>query len=235
MKIVTLIPSYLPKLNVLGPIVQDISKVSEVFIFSPDSSVQSIANWIPCDPNLKENLVFEPRKWINDNLHKFDYVLYNEDDIVIKSQQIEHAIYLQRQLPAGQVTGFLRYEMYKDERRYIDLHPAHSVHTGGNGVSDILIKLDQNWFQPWNAHSGNFLLSNSQIKELKLANRWDTYFGENGITYWKCLESGASSVYRYFQKVLPVNYSAVAVEHLSDKYGYSDPTPNDDKLIALLK
>lgn len=235
MKMISLIPSYHPNMETLSKVVAELSKVSAVYIFSPDQSVERLANWIKCDASLGHNLVFEPRKWVKQNIDlDFDYVLYNEDDILIHSDQLLHVVELQSTLPMSYTTGFLRYEWYNSERRFIDMHPAHSVHTGGNGVSDVLKKVDQNWFRPWNVHSGNFLLSKQQIEWLMFADRWDTFFGERDIRYCGCLESGATSVYRSFKKVLPINYSDVAVEHMATKYGYTPNTPNDIQMNALL-
>lgn len=235
MKIITLIPSYRPNIARLNRVINDIPTISDVFIFSPDPIVKTVANWVQCPVELRDALAFEPRKWIDSHWNDdFDYVFYNEDDIVVSSAQLLSVISMQESMPDGNVIGFVRYEMFNGERRYIDLHPAHSVHTGGNGQTDVLIKVDKNWFRPWNLHSGNFLLSKKQIQRLKNDNRWDTHFGQHGVHYCGHLESAATSVYRSFQKIIPVNYSLVSVEHLSTKYGYMPDTPNDEILNKLL-
>jgi len=235
MKIASLIPSYSPTDDRFGRVAAELSRVSTVYAFSPDASVGTAANWIKCDRSLGERLVFEPRKWIRENLDQFDYFLYNEDDILVRSDQVKTLIDIQNSLPHPFVSGFLRYEWFNGERRYIDMHPAHSVHTGGNGTTDVLLKMNDHWFSPFNVHSGNFLLSSLQVRELIDVSRWDTFFGEHGIQYCGCLESGATSVYRTYKKVLPTQYSVISVEHLSTKYGYMPPTPNDERMADLLK
>lgn len=236
MKILTLIPSYRPRIDRLAAIVSELSTVSHVYIFSPERSVSQLATWIECDQNVKENLVFEPRRFLQRiDTNYYDYVFYNEDDISVTGEQLKKLIEIQRTLPDTMSVGPIRYEVLNGKRMFIDLHPAHSVHTGGNGSSDIIRWKNQTYFQPWNVHSGNFLLSSRQLKSLMETNRFDTFFGEHNIRYCGCLESGATSVYRSLTKVVPIEYDSFCVEHLATKYGSVPNTPSDSELQTLLK
>jgi hypothetical protein len=235
MKIVTLIPSFRPNIEKLSQIVSSIHSVSDVYVFSPDKIVQPIANWVPCDASLRENLVFEPRKWIQENLNNFDCVFYNEDDILVTGDQLKTLTDIQSKLKDTFSVGLIRYELLNGKRMFIDLHPEHSIHTGGNGSSDIIKWKNNEYFQPWNVHSGNFLLSSNQAKSLIRSDLFDTYFGEHGLRYCGCLESGASSLYRTLTKMIPIDYNDFCVQHLSTKYGAIVNTPTDETLNKILK
>lgn len=219
MKIAHCIAAYSIRLNTL-PKVAD--QLGNVFIFSPDKKASHYGVHIPTDPSLKQLTVFEPRRWMLEHLNEYDYFYYSEDDILTRKDQLEYAIAYGNTLPEGCVTGFLRYENKPDGRQFIDLNPIHSVHNKGNG--SVRHRHQYGW-EPWNVHSGNFILSRQQVVTLIESEYWGTKH-----SYCGTLESGASNIYRKLTKVLPYDYDKVAVEHLDDKY----TGPTDKELTNLL-
>ena len=167
MKILSTIACYAGNSNIyLKPVVEELKKTSDVVIFSPEViNIDGIKTEIR-NKSLGHGLVFEPRQYILDHVEEYDYFLYNEDDILITQESLEFAVEINEKLIQQNIqynVGFLRYELENNIPEFVDLAPYNSVHLGGNGVSDIIryvtnIK-NEYYFNAWNPHSGNFLLS----------------------------------------------------------------------------
>lgn len=224
MKILSTIACYAGNNNVyLKPVVEELKKTSDVVIFSPEViNIDGVKTEIR-NKSLGHGLVFEPRQYIIDHVEEYDYFLYNEDDILITQESLEFAVEINEKLIQQNIqynVGFLRYELENNIPEFVDLAPYNSVHLGGNGVSDIIryvtnIK-NEYYFNAWNPHSGNFLLSKEQVKLLQRNNCFPTI---PQATYCGILESGATGFNDVIRKYTPVNdYKKLMVHHMSNKY-----------------
>lgn len=216
-KIISLIASYNPTNQYVGKVIDELNKISEVILFTTENHVHNVKDTFYFDKSISENLVYEPRKWILNNMNdSWDYVLYNEDDILIPENSIKTAVDLYDKLPDNLIPAFARYEVLDDGvKRYIDLHPKHSIHRGG----DTIIKeafLEYEVWEPWNLHSGNYFFSKKDISILvetnKLIDKFQPY-----KTYG-ILETAASALYDNFHKVIPRDIESTACHHLPNKY-----------------
>jgi hypothetical protein len=219
--IISLIVSYNPHNYYVPIVVKELRKKSKVILFTTDKPNFEVDDLFIYDKSIGENLVYEPRKWIIDNLESnWDYVLYNEDDILILDSVLSEAIKTYQNLPSGFAPGFARYEFItEDNKRYIDLDPSNSVHRGGSTIIKHVHK-DIEMFEPWNLHSGNFIFSKKDIQSLFHNNKIEKYFLEHELRYGNCgpLETTASVLYSTITKVLPKDVSSVSVHHLPNKY-----------------
>jgi hypothetical protein len=204
-------------------VVEELKKVSDVVIFSPEIiNIEDTKTEIR-SKELGHGLVFEPRQYILDHLDEYDYFLYNEDDIFISKESLQFAIEVNENLIQHNIqynVGFLRYELENNIPEFVDLAPYNSVHLGGNGVTDIIRYItnikNQYYFNAWNPHSGNFLLSREQVKLLHANGYFTTY---PQATYCGILESGATGFNDTVRKFTPVqDYKKLMVHHMSNKY-----------------
>jgi hypothetical protein len=234
MKVVSLIPSYKPNEHKVSKVVSELKRFSDrVIVFTASDHFYDGCEVIKFDPSIQCNLVFEPRKWVVNNIGgDWDYVLYNEDDIVITKESFDNAVALQPTLPYPYVIGFNRFEMVEGVKYWIDQHPDHGVHTGNPG-KNFTVKNESDWM-PANFHSGNFLLPKLYADTLIRTGQFDTRYGEHGKTYCGILESGATSLYRTLNKVLPLDFERVECEHLDNKYWHHPHTPTTETLKKLL-
>jgi hypothetical protein len=185
------------------------------------------------DKSVGHNLVFEPRKWIIENIGSdWDYVLYNEDDILITESSFNSATKIQLSLEYPFVSGFNRFERKDGIKYWIDQHPDHGIHTGNSGKQ--YITKDSEWWIPANFHSGNFLVSKEYILRLINEGKFDSRHSQYNITYCGVLESGATSLYRHLTKILPINFESIECEHLDNKYLFIQPTPTTEDLKKIL-
>lgn len=235
MKIVTLIPSYSPKPERIPLVLNEIKLFSdrtiifaaEEYDFGPEFEV------VKYDKSIKDDLVFEPRKWIEKNLEEdWDFVLYNEDDILITEKVFRSALKFQESLTYPNVVGFNRFEFHNGEKHWIDQHPAHGVWTNSHNKS-IIVKNEIAWV-PANFHSGNFLLPKDYARKLISSGRFDTTFKDKGISYCGKAESGATSIYRTLIKNIPLDFESVQCQHLDNKYCFSPGTPTTEILKKML-
>lgn len=241
MKVLSTLACYGGNDNIyINKVVEELKKVSDVVIFSPEQmNIDGVKTEIR-DKSLAHGLVFEPRQYILDNLHNYDYFLYNEDDILIPSDSLEYAISVNEKLVKKDIqynVGFLRYELENDIPEFVDLAPYNSVHLGGNGVSDIIrfiTKIDgEYYFHPWNPHSGNFLLSREQVELLHRNGKFPT---TPSATYAGILESGATGFQDVIRKFTPTEgYKKLMVHHMSNKYVFNPVKVNCDLLDNLFK
>ena len=224
MKILTTIVCYSGKSNqYITEVANNLKGVSDVVIFSPEEMDIPNTKTVITSKTLGKNMTFVPRQYIKDRLNDYDYFLYNEDDILIKEHSLLFAINKNEEVSRVNLQnniGFLRYELDNNVPEFVDLSPYNSVHLGGNGVSDIIRCVtsinNEYYFLPWNYHSGNFLLSKSQL-ELLITN--DEFPVEPSNSYAGIMESAASGVYHVLRKLYPVNqYKELMVHHMSNKY-----------------
>ena len=224
MKILTTLASYSGNSNpYIKEVIGELNQVSDVVVFSPEKiNIDGVKTELR-DKSLAHSLVFEPRQYILDHLDEYDYFLYNEDDILIKKESLLYAIEVNEKLIEDNIqnnVNFLRYELDNGVEEFVDLAPYNSVHTGGNGISDIIRRaykiFGEYYFTPWNLHSGNFLLSRRQIQTLEYNNVFPT---EAKATYCGILESGASGFKNNLRLLTPVaGYKRLMVHHMSNKY-----------------
>jgi hypothetical protein len=224
MKILSTIASYSGNSNkYIKTVTNELSKVSDVVVFSPEIiNVENVHTEIR-SKDLGHALVFEPRQYIIDHLNDYDYFLYNEDDIFISAECLKFAIEINEKLIKHNIqynVGMLRYELENNVPEFVDLSPYNSVHLGGNGVSDIIRYVtrisSEYYFNAWNPHSGNFLLSRDQVKLLHDNGHFST---TPQSTFAGILESGATGFHNVMLKYTPVtNYKQLMVHHMSNKY-----------------
>jgi hypothetical protein len=217
-KIVSLIPSYNPTNDYVKQVHDELKKVGDVIIFTTETPPFDCEYKI-FDKSIKGNLVFEPRKWIVENLNKdWDWVIYNEDDIFIPTKSIENIIsYYNKVSNQKLIPGFIRYEIKDETKHWIDLHPAHSVHRGGSGMVRQKFE-DIKMFEPWNIHSGNWIFNKSEIIKMIDNNSFETYDKQYGLSYYLSLENAASLPYFRYTKVFPYDVEKVECHHLPNKY-----------------
>ena len=220
-KIVSLVASYNPHNPFVLNTITELKKVGKVVLFTTTEVQLGADDVFLYDSSVGIDLVYKPREWIYNNMQSgWDYVLYNEDDILIPESSIHHAIKLYQTLPSHMVPGFARYE-YLDptNKRYIDLHSSNSVHRGGASIVKESFAEFEVW-EPWNLHSGNFLFSKSDISNMIENGRFERYYKEFGFQYGFCdqLESAASVLYYNYTKVLPKDVEEVCCHHQPNKY-----------------
>tara|TARA_Y100001963_G_C6772379_1_gene445572 strand:- start:1251 stop:2006 length:756 start_codon:yes stop_codon:yes gene_type:complete len=241
MKILTTIACYYGNSHeYIREVANQLKNISDVVIFSPEQmNIDGIETEIR-DKSLGKNLTFEPRKYMLDRINEYDYFLYNEDDVLIKEESLLYAISVNDDISSDDIqnnVGFLRYELDNEIPEFVDLAPYNSIHTGGNGVSDIIkyiTKINDNYyFHPWNLHSGNFLLSKDQVKVLDHNNLFDV---EPSITYAGMIESGASGFNHYMRKVTPIDgYEKLMTHHMSNRYIFNPVKVTTDLLDNFFK
>lgn len=169
--------------------------------------------------DIKENLVFEHRKYIKQiahNLQENDYILYIEDDILISEESILIALnYTENVFEKNKICGFLRYEEKNNEKHLIDLNKAF----------ENINKISNNIFTIHNLHQGCWLLNKEQI--LTAIDFFEQYFD----TYkehkkYGCLEQGATGLFltnkfnqTLFEKIYPrENLEYLTIHHLPNKF-----------------
>lgn len=241
MKILTTIACYSGNSNpYIKPVVEELKQISDVVIFSPEIiNIEGVKTEIR-DKSLQHALVFEPRQYILNHINEYDYFLYNEDDIFISKECLNFAIEVNEKLIKHNLqynVGFLRYELENNIPEFVDLSPYNSVHLGGNGVSDIIRYVtsigNEYYFNAWNPHSGNFLLSRDQIK-LLYSNGYFSTLPQS--TFAGILESGATGFYNAMLKYTPAyEYKKLMVHHMSNKYIFNPVKVSTDLLDNFFK
>jgi len=167
---------------------------------------------------LSYGFAYMPRQWLVENFCclSHDYYMYTENDLVITESAVLNSISISHYLGRFSnqwASGFIRYEQ-KEEKKYIDMMPC----TRPTVEKTLQGDGGQKFWVPGNIHSGNFLLSRSQLACLIDRNLFQTRFAQYGKQYGGILESAASDVYIDVVKVLPEDFTRVEIEHLSNKY-----------------
>lgn len=238
MRIVSLIPSYIPSNEHVKRVVDELKKVSKIILFTTENHNLDVDETIYFDKSVGRDLVYKPKEWIKNNLNSnWDYALYNEDDIFISESSVKRVIELYEMLPSPFIPGFIRFEF--DDRdqtkRYFDMNPVHAIHRESHGTVKNKWSDHKVW-EPWNLHSGNWIFSKQDIQNMIDNNLFETYYKEKGYMYGNCdqLESAASVPYMFYTKVYPYDIESVEVEHLPKKYIYFSVNPIKEDIQNLL-
>ena len=233
--VVSLVPSYNPNNDFVSTVVDELNRFSKVVLFTTEQHTLNVSETVYFDKSVGRDLTYKPREWVVDNLdQEWDYVLYNEDDILIPKQSLERVIELYESLPSPLIPGFVRYE-YDDRdntKRYFDLNPLHGVHRGQEGT--VKHKFDElEVWEPWNVHSGNWLFSKRDVQNMISHNLWEVRYKQYGYQYGNCdqLESAASVPYLFYTKVYPFDVEAVECLHLPKKYIYFAVNPTKADIL----
>ena len=214
-KIISLVPSYDPNHEYLDRTLNSLNKISKSILFTTENKTFNADNVICFDKSIGKNLVYETRKWIMNNIDSdWDYIIYNEDDILIDVKSVENVLHLYTTLPPEFIPGFIRYEIDENfEKRYIDMHPEHSVHRQGIGSVKKVIE-NQNIWEPWNIHSGNWILSKKDIKNL-INNNVNQFLFQQTISHVLLLDNIRGE--KLFE-LLP--FKSFAVDNILRNYEY---------------
>lgn len=219
----------------LRPVVDELAKVSDVVIYSTEK-IDGYTT-VVYDKEVGEMLPFKDRQFIIDNVDNYDYFVHNEDDIFISNETLNTMIELNERvsnIDVRNVVGLVRYEIHNDKKYYDDLHPEHSIHSGGNGTTDIIKEIQvidkMVCLKPWNHLSGNYILSRKQLKYLIENNYYPT---EPHTKYVYYLESSSSDIHLYMNKIIPYDYiDRLSVHHMSNKYRlFGAPTEDIDRIV----
>lgn len=220
MKLLSLIVSYDSHNNFVQKVHDSLKKHGDVILFTTDIPKFN-CNYIVFPKTIGVNLVYEPRKWlVNNSYEDWDYILYTEDDILIPSTSIHNVInFYEKFSYKNLIPGFVRYELFNNEKMWIDLHPAHSIHRNcKNGVNVSKIYDNIKMFEPCNVHSGNWIFRTDHITNMIKFEQFELYHNQYGIKYYTELEDAASLPYLRYTKILPFDLSLVECHHLPNKY-----------------
>ena len=233
MNVVSLIPSYNPHNEFVETVVNECKKFSKVILFTTEPHNLKVDETILFDKTVGRELVYKCREWVLNNLNQnWDYVLYNEDDILIPHQSFKNVLNLYQTLPSPFIPGFIRYEFddRDNTKRYFDMNPIHAIHRGSHGT--VKERFDEVW-EPYNLHSGNWLFGKEDIKNMINNNLWETSFKQYGYQYGNCdqLESAASVPYLFYTKVYPYDVEKVECLHLPKKYIYFEVNPTKEDIF----
>ena len=84
MKIISLVPSFNPNNEFVSKVIEELKKVSTIILFTTEDHTLNVDETVYFDKSVGRELVYKPREWVLNNIDKdWDYVLYNEDDILI--------------------------------------------------------------------------------------------------------------------------------------------------------
>ena len=99
MKILTTIANYNGNSNpYIERVTNELKTISDVVIFSPDEmDIEGVKTEIR-SKDLGQGFTFAPRQYILDHIDDYDYVLYNEDDVLIPQESLEYAIQINEKL-----------------------------------------------------------------------------------------------------------------------------------------
>ena len=149
MKLVSLIPSYNPHNEFVGKVVDELKKISKVILFTTEPHNLNVDETFYFDKSIGRELTYKPKEWTFNNINEdWEYVLYNEDDILIPEDSVKNVIDLYNTLPSPLIPGFIRYEFddRDNTKRYFDMNPVHGIHRGQEGTvkqkfDDVVKKL----------------------------------------------------------------------------------------------
>ncbi len=239
MRTISLIPSYDPHNEHVSIVIEELNKFSDVVLFTTEEHNLRVFETVYFDKSIGRDLVYKPREWVVNNIDQnWDYILYNEDDILIPESSFNNALKLYNTLPSPFIPGFIRYESDNRDntKRYFDMNPVHAIHRGSHGTIKEQWEEYQVW-EPWNLHSGNWLFSKSDVEQMIQHGRFESTFTQYGFQYGNCdqLESAASTLYFNYIKVFPYNFEDVECLHLPKKYIYFvDDNPTVETLKSIL-
>jgi hypothetical protein len=108
--IAALIVSYNSENPYVKSVIDELNKVADVILFTTKKHNYQVYDTIYLPESIGRDLVYEPRKWVVNNIDKWEYFLYNEDDIFIPVESVNNVIHLYETLPGNFIPGFIRYE-----------------------------------------------------------------------------------------------------------------------------
>lgn len=131
---------------VLSDVAKDLGADVEVRVGAPNDNPWS--------------LPFAHRRLFAERANDYDLYIYSEDDTLVEARHIDVFLELDRLLPANEVPGFLRYEVYPTgERSYC------SVHSGYRWLPDSVTTHGGEVFASFtNEHSACYLLTGAQLR-----------------------------------------------------------------------
>lgn len=131
---------------VLSDVAKDLGADVEVRVGAPNDNPWS--------------LPFAHRRLFAERANDYDLYIYSEDDTLVEARHIDVFLELDRLLPANEVPGFLRYEVYPTgERSYC------SVHSGYRWLPDSVTTHGGEVFASFtNEHSACYLLTGEQLR-----------------------------------------------------------------------
>ena len=101
MKLVSLIPSYNPHNEFVGKVVDELKKISKVILFTTEPHNLNVDETFYFDKSIGRELTYKPKEWTFNNINEnWEYVLYNEDDILIPEDSVKNVIDLYNTLPS---------------------------------------------------------------------------------------------------------------------------------------
>ena len=165
-----------------------------------------------CDESIGKGLPFACRALLVAAADDHDLFLYTENDMLITEDNVDAFLEHSRQLPRGQVSGFIRYEVNAaGQRILLDPNP----HWGR-----LTHSATEHGFQLDNVHQGCWLLLQRDL-HAAIASRGFTLEPHTGP--YGLLEQGASDPYTQcgLTKVLPRDPQLCArllIHHLPNKY-----------------
>lgn len=221
MKIISLVVSY-DQSEYLPIVLNEMKSYSnDIHVFTANPTPIDVDKTHVFPKDIRENLSFEPRKWILDNINsEFDYILYTEDDVLIPKKSIENIIELNKTLPIDLTYGFIRYEIRNDgTKSYPDMHDDHLCHRYRNSAIKQVFPEYDAW-EPSNYHSGNFIFSKQQLEYIIEKNQFEIYYRQYNHQHAYILESAASCLYDVITKlhVNPRELDKIECHHLPNKY-----------------
>ncbi len=160
------------------------------------------------------SLPFAHKKVFANRMSKYDVFIYSEDDILITEDNVRAFLELSSRLPAGEIPGFLRFEVGRDGKRsYPEFHvnfrwDPNSVRTRNEYTLAFFT----------NEHAGCYNLTQTQLQQA-IDSGGFLVEPHQGKYDFAC--SAATDPYTQcgFEKVICISHlQDFLVHHLSDKY-----------------
>jgi hypothetical protein len=155
--------------------------------------------------SIGEDLPFMNRQYFSENISKYDYFFYTENDIIYNEYTLKFVLDNFDAFGENNPLGFIRYE---DGGQLIDI--AASIDWNMN----ILKEINEKFFRLQNDHQASYLLSRKQLEKCLESGNYLIQPSNRG-TYGK-LETGASNV--YFECGLQKTYPTQGYENLYVKH-----------------
>lgn len=183
------------------------------------------------DSSIKQNLVFEHRTFMKDNLNNYDLFIYTENDILITMNNIMAFVDFCKKRRKKYILGFIRYEMISiSSKKYFIDFGKKGLHLP---IIKKLVKIDgEDYLEITNIHQACFLLTKEQLSTI-LNSRYRKIFlrqpseiapriGSNYLSFgYGVLEAGASDIFNNcgLIKIISVkNLEMLLIHHLPNKY-----------------
>lgn len=165
------------------------------------------------EPSVAFTLPFKHRDYFAENIDRYDYFLYTENDLLIPQKAVDFVIGESAHLEKDEIIGFFRYENDHGIQYMADHDiscPISNFHPWKN--NELL------FFAPFILHSGCYLVSKEQLSHAIASGG---YLTSPHIKPYGMLEQGASDIYTqcgFKSKFLPLPIDPVLIHHMPDKY-----------------